>query len=50
VRPGASAHRAARHAARLAARRRLLRVAQARRQLLRLVQAPRTRSVSVVDG
>jgi hypothetical protein len=35
ARPGASARRAARHADRRAARRRLLRLAQARRRLLR---------------
>jgi hypothetical protein len=39
ARPGASAHRATRHAARRAARRRLLRLAQARRRLLRLRRA-----------
>jgi hypothetical protein len=41
VRPGASARRAARHADRRVARRRLLRLAQARRRLLRLAQAHR---------
>jgi hypothetical protein len=41
ARPGASARRAACHAARRAARRRLLRLAQARRRLLRLAQARR---------
>jgi hypothetical protein len=39
ARPGASTHRAARHAARCATRRRLLRLAQARRRLLRLRRA-----------
>jgi hypothetical protein len=39
ARPGASARRAARHAARCATRRRLLRLAQARRRLLRLCRA-----------
>jgi hypothetical protein len=41
ARPGASARRAPRHAARCAARRRLLRLAQARPQLLRLRRASR---------
>jgi hypothetical protein len=41
VRPGASARRAARHATRRAARRRLLRLAQARRRLLHLRRAAR---------
>jgi hypothetical protein len=41
ARPVASARRVARRAARCAARRRLLRLAQARRRLLRLAQAPR---------
>jgi hypothetical protein len=39
ARPGASAHRAARHAARRAARHRLLRISQGRRRHLRLRRA-----------
>jgi hypothetical protein len=39
TRPGASAHRAAHHAARCTTRRRLLRLVPARRRLLRLCQA-----------